>query len=108
MNNTPLARALADPRTQASFKRLDVHRASGQFDQAAAMRLLSNNARDHTDQDRQALAMRLFAAWQARHPATYAERAYFDGDHCAHVAAMLEHNRLAQRMRECHKATHNR
>ncbi len=27
----------------------------------------------------------------------YSERAYFDGDHCAHVAAWQEHNWLANR-----------
>ena len=31
----------------------------------------------------------------------YAEAAYFDGNHCAHVAAYMEQERLAVRVESC-------
>lgn len=103
--NNPLSRALACPRLQQTFATLDRHRSNGAFDEQAALRLLYRNARDHTDTGRDTLAQRLYAEWSKRHTATPAERAYFDGDHCAHIAARDEHTRLARAMKLCHRAT---
>jgi hypothetical protein len=35
---------------------------------------------------------------------TYSERAYFDGDHCAHVAAYFEAARLARIERQWNRS----
>lgn len=35
---------------------------------------------------------------------SYSERAYFDGEHCAHVAAWEESKRLARIARQCREA----
>ena len=39
---------------------------------------------------------------------SYAERAYFDGDYCQHVAAWIERDRLLRRSSECRAAARAR
>lgn len=61
----PLNRFIA-----ASFRTLDRHKASGAFDQYAALRLLRNNVRDLPDcagmtaQERDYIAARLLQFWR--------------------------------------------
>ena len=66
-------RALADPRTQQSFDTLDRYQSAGTLDHGAAMRLLRNNARDHTrytpTQIRDAVALALWRTWCKRNSA---------------------------------------
>lgn len=65
-----LARALECPYVAQSFATLDRHAASGTFDTQQALRLLRNNARDHTrhtpSATRDALADALLDAWNKR------------------------------------------
>lgn len=65
-----LARALECPYVAQSFATLDRHAANGTFDTQQALRLLRNNARDHTrftpSAVRNALADALLDAWSKR------------------------------------------